>query len=182
MKKKILIGLDENQSMHVIKIETENGYFSITHESTREFMTEEEGEEKARESLEDGELWKMAVEAGSTEQSKEDWIDHVLDVDGWEHVLDAEYLAEYEGKSYYKTWDSFGASVDCLKAEYVLLCVTNSDRAMLLQSEKLHLKDLNKMSERERAFIQQLEAIADKIKINEEANIQKVIGEYLQRV
>lgn len=52
--------------------------------------TEEEAEEKARESLtEDPELWKQAVAAGDTTDSLEEWAQNVLDVDGVGSVLNS---------------------------------------------------------------------------------------------
>lgn len=47
-------------------------------------MTEQECEDQAREYLEGEDyLWKQAVESGSTELGLDDWIDHVLRMDGW---------------------------------------------------------------------------------------------------
>lgn len=49
--------------------------------------TDEELEQIARDSLEGNELWKMAVEADSTTQSEEDWIEDVISLDGIGHTL-----------------------------------------------------------------------------------------------
>lgn len=56
---------------------------------------EDEAEEEARKNLEDGELWKGAVEADSTTASLDDWIDDVLNMDGWESEL-----CTYDGMSH----------------------------------------------------------------------------------
>lgn len=51
---------------------------------------EERAEEMAREYLEDGDyrdIWKDAITNDIFDGSFSDWIDHVLDVDGWAHVL-----------------------------------------------------------------------------------------------
>jgi len=47
----------------------------------------DQGEELAREDLEDGELWKMAVSDGNTTLGLGDWIDEVLSIDGWENQI-----------------------------------------------------------------------------------------------
>jgi len=54
---------------------------------------EDQGEDLARESLEDGELWKMAVSDGRTTSGLGDWIDEVLSIDGWESLI-----CSYDGR------------------------------------------------------------------------------------
>ena len=49
--------------------------------------TYEELEEIAKDYLSDGESWKMAVEADSTTQNKDDWIEEVINMDGIGHIL-----------------------------------------------------------------------------------------------
>ena len=48
---------------------------------------ETQAEDKARDYLGDDEGWKMAVESGNTELSKEDWIDMVINTDGLGSIL-----------------------------------------------------------------------------------------------
>jgi hypothetical protein len=48
---------------------------------------EEEAEQEARELLEDGDEWKMAVKEGNTDLGLTEWIAEVLESDGWETVL-----------------------------------------------------------------------------------------------
>jgi len=69
---------------------------------------EEDAKEEARESLMEGEIWRMQVAAQQTKQSLEDWVDHVINVnvndwqselcryDGASHDLD-------HGKIYWRT-------------------------------------------------------------------------------
>lgn len=57
---------------------------------------EDTAEETAREYLEDGELWKMAVDAGNTTDGLSGWIDTVLNIDGWEPQL-----CTYDGCSHF---------------------------------------------------------------------------------
>ena len=59
---------------------------------------EEQGEELARESLEDGELWKEAVSNGYTTSGLDDWVDEVLSIDGWENEIGG-----YDGRCRYAT-------------------------------------------------------------------------------
>jgi hypothetical protein len=49
--------------------------------------SEEEAEQEARELLEDGDEWKMAVKEGNTDLGLTEWIVEVLESDGWETVL-----------------------------------------------------------------------------------------------
>lgn len=61
-----------------------------------EMMRNEDGcIEKARESLEDGEIWKMQVQQGSTTKGLDDWVEEVLSIDGWESEL-----CRYDGVSH----------------------------------------------------------------------------------
>lgn len=69
--------------------------------------SEDEAEEEARDYLEeDKDMWIEAVKAGNTEQSFEDWIDQVLNIDGWAHVLcgyDGQSHDLSDGKVYWRT-------------------------------------------------------------------------------
>jgi len=57
---------------------------------------EDEAEKRVREHLEDGELWRMAVEGEQTTLGLDAWIDHVINMDGWEPDL-----CTYDGTSHY---------------------------------------------------------------------------------
>lgn len=69
--------------------------------------SESEAEQEARESLEDNDyLWKQAVEADRTTQGFDDWVDDVLNMDGWAHILCGYDGCSYElddGKVYWRT-------------------------------------------------------------------------------
>lgn len=56
---------------------------------------EVEAEEEAREYLEEGEGWRGAVKAEQTTQSLEEWINDILNMDGWQNEL-----CGYDGQSY----------------------------------------------------------------------------------
>ena len=154
---KICIGLTQEKQIVFAELNIrQNGYYSITHDTLRELLTEEEGEERARECLEDGELWKMAVEADNTTQSLEDWVEEVLNIDGWETTLDASYFGEYEGISYYSTWDSCGASIDDFKKVFTLLLIPQEDLDLIIESDKLHIKEFKKYNKKDKELFNKI--------------------------
>lgn len=69
--------------------------------------SESDAESEARESLEDDDyLWKQAVQADNTTLGFDDWVDHVLNMDGWAHILCGYDGCSYElddGKVYWRT-------------------------------------------------------------------------------
>ncbi|KKK48984.1 hypothetical protein LCGC14_3139640, partial [marine sediment metagenome] len=87
----------------------ERKMFTLSGGNYREPLTESQGEERARESLEDGEIWKMSVESGNTTEGLNDWVEYVLSVDGWEHTLgDIEDFGEHNGETIYLQLSSCG--------------------------------------------------------------------------
>lgn len=83
---KVLVGEIE-EGVIVLEFEFEE-YLSLCGEVyEKPAFSEEEGEDKARDYLEDGELWKMAVEAEQTTSGLDDWIEQVLNIDGWQETL-----------------------------------------------------------------------------------------------
>lgn len=56
---------------------------------------ENEAEGEARERLEDGEMWRLAVQNNNTMLGLDDWVDYVLNIDGWEPEL-----CSYDGCSH----------------------------------------------------------------------------------
>lgn len=88
----LIIGTTKNGEIYRIEAEAEdrNGsknYFSMTGETIIP-ITYASAVEQSRESLEDGELWKQAVEAGTTTEGLDDWIDYVLSTDGEISMVD----------------------------------------------------------------------------------------------
>ena len=63
-----------------------------------EFFGEDQGEELAREYLEDGGFGKMAVSDGNTTLGLDDWVDYVSSTDRWENQI-----CSYDGKCRYAT-------------------------------------------------------------------------------
>lgn len=71
MKQTIFVGVTTDNELYFINIEQptpEHNYFAMSGDSYR-LIEEKQGEIEARERLEDGELWKMAVESDSTTSS-----------------------------------------------------------------------------------------------------------------
>lgn len=173
---KILIGITENNLIVYSELNLRTGYFSVTHNTLRELITEEEGEERARESLEDGELWRQAVEAEHTTQSLNDWVDDVLNIDGWETTLDANYFGEYEGESYYSTWDSCGASIDDFKVDYFYKVIPQFELDLIIESDKLHIKNFKEYTKEDKLLLKKVEDLMskyDNIKDDETKIIEK---------
>lgn len=60
------------------------------------------GEERARDYLtDDTEMWKLAVEGDNTTKGLDDWVEEVISVDGWEHVLGSDNIHEIAWTDYY---------------------------------------------------------------------------------
>jgi hypothetical protein len=96
-----------------------NRYVSVTADEIAP-LSYEDAKERSRESLEDGELWKMAVQAGHTEQGLSDWIERVLSIDGEVSQVDNSLYPErvsIDGEDY--IFDSL--SCGCLHDEIKLL-------------------------------------------------------------
>ena len=84
MKKTILAGITKDNELYFLEIEPkseEHNYFSMSGFTVRPTLRSE-AVKQAREQLEDGEIWKQAVEAGTTVDGLEDWIEEVLLIDG----------------------------------------------------------------------------------------------------
>lgn len=175
---KILVGLTDDNLIVYANLHLNKDYFSITHDTLRELITEEEGEERAREYLEDGELWKQAVETDNTTDSLENWIEMVLNMDGWQTVMDANDFGEYEGIDYYSLWDSCGACIDDFKANFVFQAMPQSDIDTIIESDTLHLKDFKKYTQKDKILFEKIKEIIKKYENQEDCN-KKIIEKYL---
>jgi hypothetical protein len=80
-----------------------------------------EAERRAKEYLEDGELWKMAVENDNTTLGLDDWVDYVLSVDGWESQIDTSLYdeeVEIDGEDYIFESLGFGGYREEISKEF----------------------------------------------------------------
>ena len=159
MKK--LIG--ETEESVVILEFRKNRYFSVCgteYGGTQYLFTEEQGEERAQEYLEDGELWRMSVESESTTQGLDEWIEDVLNIDGWQHVIgDVEEIQTKAGEWLYTTHQSGGQINMHLKpSDFIKTFIPMSDIETIFKYwSEYHLKDLSEVpteviAEMERVF------------------------------
>jgi hypothetical protein len=105
-------------------------------------IEENKGEEKAREMLEDGDMWKEAVRGDNTTQSLSDWVENVLDNDGWENVLDTSLYPDsfdFDGQTFYFESGSCGQHQE-KELKHYLIEKENFDWLMKIW-DTYHLKD-----------------------------------------
>jgi len=80
----ILAGETKDGELYFLEVEPateKHDYFSMSGFSVKP-IKEEDAEKQCRESLEDGEVWQQAVEAGTTQAGLKEWVDEVLTIDG----------------------------------------------------------------------------------------------------
>lgn len=147
MEKTIFVGITNDDELYRLNIEIEerNGiknYFSMTGETVG-LESEENLKQYAQDSLE-GEFWQQAVADGQTELGKYDWVDYVLDTDGWESMSDIDYTlspVEIDGEDYYFTWQSAGQHE---VNEFKKLFISEELRKELMDLwKKYHLEEFN---------------------------------------
>ena len=169
---KIYIGTDKHEELIYLEWDKVNNQerkmFTLSGGNYREPLTESQGEERARESLEDGEIWKMSVESGNTTEGLNDWVEYVLSVDGWEHTLgDIEDFGEHNGETIYLQLSSCGQHKEeiediknlwidekDLKEVYELW-----DNSHLKTLEKKHIQIMEKFFDKYKAFCSDQEAL-----------------------
>jgi len=126
MNKKFYIGITDDNLLIEAKVSlndlNKQHYYYKNTASYRGIIDESEGEDRAKEYLEDDDLWREAVQSDSTTLGLTDWVDEVLSVDGWQHILDV-----YELGNYYLEWDCIGGWDDCKKANYKHLFISKED-------------------------------------------------------
>ena len=142
--RKILVGRNTNDNLiYVLEIDTTRGYFAITYDGYDDVLLDDEsGERTAREYLEDGELWRMQVAAEKTEESLEDWIEEVIDSDGWTEVIgDVQFVGEKNGNEYYARLTSCGAGSGKDYLEIDELKIKKKDLVKIAKAvDELHLR------------------------------------------
>lgn len=145
MKKiRLLVGITNENELYFLEISPkyeEQKHFSMTG-FTVSPISEDAGEREARERLEDGEQWRMAVEAGHTCAGLKDWVEEVLNLDGWQHVLDCSlYPDEFnhtDGNTYHFISQACGQHQE-KELKHYLIDKENFDYLMMLW-DKYHLK------------------------------------------
>ena len=150
MNKEIFIGATETTLVTFEVDMNERNDFSMTGmEYERNLFTEEQGEQRARDSLEDGELWKMDIQAEKTTSSLDDWVEMVMNVDGWEEVVgDVSSVGDY-----YTQIESCG-QIDMSLRPIIKPAITEADISTLLKVwKKYHLKPVSRKTQEKIANI-----------------------------
>lgn len=129
------IGDDRNRPEH------QSLSFSGTTYS-RSVFTAEEGEQRARNSLEDGELWRDAVTNQQTTMGMEDWNEHVINMDGWDQVLGD--VVQIGDDAYIVSRGGGQIDMSVKSDDLVELAIAKKDiQAIWRAWEKYHLKALS---------------------------------------
>jgi hypothetical protein len=82
-----IVGFDEH-TIYQVEYNTEGNSFHVGVTEYDLFsFTEEQGEEMARDCLVDNELWMDAVANGNTTLGENDWVEQVMNIDGWMHII-----------------------------------------------------------------------------------------------
>ena len=176
---KICLGLNEENQIVFSNLRFSKDHYAITHDTLGELITEEEGKQRARESLEEGEFWRQAVEDKQTTDSLEDWVEQVLNIDGWESTLDASYFGEYQDEIYYSLWDSCGASIEDFKSKFKVLLIPQVDVDLIIESDKLHIKDFKKHNKKDKELLKKLKALSKKYE-DQKGYEETIIKAYLE--
>lgn len=143
MKRKLLVGETED-SVIVLEFEADKHLSLSGDQYDKPAFDEDEGEYRAREYLEDGELWKMAVEADDTILGLNDWIEFVLNTDGWEQTI-GDIFETKDGK--YIQLSGCGQIDMHLKPEHFTKCfIPKKDVEFIFECwKKYHLKALSEI-------------------------------------
>jgi hypothetical protein len=157
MKKEILLGTDKDTTIYTIELESEQDYrdentqyCSLTGSYyDKVFITEEMGEQRAKQYLEDdNEMWKQAVANDSTTSSLEEWNQEVLSIDGWQHILGDIYeiYDKKRGICVYASCSGGGQIQDSLKDLEQSKLTTTELKTLKTAWKKLHLKEFKKFT------------------------------------
>jgi hypothetical protein len=152
---KILVGITFDDEIYFLEIKKrtsknnyiqkkdEQDYFSMSGETVAP-LEYSKAVEQSREILEDGEFWKMAVEAGNTELGLTEWIDYVLDTDGKMSMIDNSLYPETitaNGEDYIFESGSCGQHEEKDLKEYFL--PKKTFHQLMRIWKKYHLKKVN---------------------------------------
>ena len=88
--RRMVEAVGKEEGLEIQGVEEGNRIITIT-AGGKEFIIlrggEEQGEEMARKHLEDGKIWKTEIRDGDTTLGLDDWIDNVLEIDGWDNEI-----------------------------------------------------------------------------------------------
>jgi hypothetical protein len=112
MEEQFFLGITEDNELYSIEIapvSEEHDYFSICGQTDRP-IEYSDAVNRTRESLEDGELWKMAVEGDNTEMGLDEWIEYVIINDGKVSGIDNSCLPDEYTDEHGEVWLFEGCS------------------------------------------------------------------------
>lgn len=145
-KKTLLAGITTANELYFLKIEPKNkeqNYFSMSGFTIKP-ISEKDGETLAYESIKDGECWRIAVKDKQTKMGLYDWIDDILNIDGWQNFIDCSLYPDhfnYNGTDYYFKSESCGQHQE-RKLKHYLIDKKHFNELMKLWDEN-HLKKVN---------------------------------------
>lgn len=146
-KQTIFVGVTNDNELYYIEVEQPNGedkHFSMCG-TTVEAIEEEWAEAEARERLEDGEHWKMAVESGTTTDGLSDFVETVLATDGWESMFDIDYNISprsFNGNEYYFSFTAGGQHQIKKYTDFKLMFINPTALNLLMEAwDTYHLKN-----------------------------------------
>lgn len=161
---KILTGITKDNELYFLEINKENDnkdYFSMSGFTVKP-INKQDAESQVEENLQEGEEWKMAVEADQTTMSKDEWIQYVLDTDGSLAGFDTSLFdeeVEVDGQEYIFESMSCGQHEEENLTKY-FIDKTLFDALMALWKSN-HLKPTTKLTAKQNALIAQAESIAN---------------------
>lgn len=189
-KKSFCVGVTEDNEVVFINMEIgscNNNHYTITHNTYSGIIDAETGEAEARERLEDEEYWREVGMLSDNSSFLSQFIDFekaanvVINNDGWQNINgEYNYIGDYDNKEYYVSFSSCGASIDDLKKSYKKLLITEEEKSLLIESDRLHLKDFNQYSKEEKVLWNKVKAFMDKIKENRLSEMYDLIPILLQ--
>ena len=140
-QKELIVGITNDNEIYTLNLKLrEDGQFTMSGE-TNTPVKYDDAVSQSRERLEDGELWRQAVEAETTTSSLEDWIDEVLAIDGETSMLDTSLMPDevtIDGVDYIFESGSCGQHQETELKEY-FIDQALFDELMVLW-DKYHLK------------------------------------------
>jgi hypothetical protein len=148
MKKTILAGVTPDDELYFLEIDPKSAthdYFAMSGFTVTP-LNYGEAVEQTRERLEDGELWRMAVEDKSTTLELDEWIDYVLETDGEISMIDNSHFPETitaNGVDYIFESGSCGQHEEKELKEYFIQ--KNIFNTLMRTWEQYHLKKIDVM-------------------------------------
>lgn len=175
--KSILVGRTDDELVKVsMELHGDSVSFTGNTYDANNILTEEQGEERAQADLEEGEVWRMEVAGGHTEQSLEDWVENVLNIDGWQHVLGD--VHEIKDGRYIQ--GSSGGQIDMhIKPDnFEVATIPKSEiKDIWTAWERFHMKSQKELSKEDKALLKRVIGVFGKRKEFEIEDLAKFYEE-----